>query len=199
MMRLTGVIFLGLVSSFSSSFAETRAWQLTQVVGDHQDSTSTVIVYDNGNISFDFRFSNGHKTDGDHFVAEVVLYNASNEPIIAGHQGAGVNASLGGQTQVATVSKSLAVTPQMAAMVDHVKARHYQKDTKGEIGFFISYTDGEWSLKPIFDAIKNSTPPLFANMGQTAPPGPPRVNRRPACPEANTRTRDGSYRQDHCN
>lgn len=97
-MRLTGVIFLGLVSSFSSSFAETRAWQLTQVVGDHQDSTSTVIVYDNGNISFDSRFSNGHKTDGDHFVAEVVLYNASNEPIIAGHQGAGVNASLGGQT-----------------------------------------------------------------------------------------------------
>lgn len=178
-MQIHRTILFALISIFfsmiaSAAIAESRAWHLQQVVGDHQDSTSTVIVRDNGQIEFQARFSNGHKTDGDHFVAEVLAVANDGTKVFSAIQGAGVNATFGGRTRVITVSKIVSVDPTKVALIAKFFARHYQKDTKGEIGFFIGYDGEEWSLEPVFDPVHPSIPPSFIEMASVPVPQPPK-------------------------
>lgn len=151
-----------------------RAWKLMQVVGDHQDSTTTVITHKDGSIEFISRFSNGHKTDGDHFVAEIVGRSSSSEVLVVGSQGAGVNASFGGKTRVVTVSQVLRIDEAKVAAISYFEARHYQKDTKGEFGFFIEYDDKKgWKIKPIKDPVKDTKPGPWVAMKKVDPPALP--------------------------
>ena len=131
-----------------------------------------MIARDDGQIEFQARFSNGHKNDGDHFVAEVLAVANDGTKLLSAIQGAGVNVTFGGRTRVITVSKIVSVDPGKIARTAKFYARHYQKDTKGEIGFFVGYDGEEWSPKPVFDPVHPSVPPSFLEMASVPVPQP---------------------------
>lgn len=175
-MKLIYLSIVLFIFSMQSAVSQERGFQLWQNVGANQDSTSTVIIKKDGSVVFHSRFSNGHRTDGDHFVAEIIGRTKSGEAIFVATQGAGVTASYGGKTRVANVYQNFQLSSQQMADISYMEARHYQKDTKGEWGFFIAYKcEGDkckWDFKGIQDPVKNTRPGPFIRMKSYIPPVP---------------------------
>lgn len=113
----------------SQAIAASKIWTLTTVVGDHQDITSTVVQHPSGRTVVAARYSNGHKTDGDNFMADVLLFSGD-EQIGNVPLGEAVNATFGGSTNVRFKH---AILELGSTQITKALVHHYMVDTKGEL------------------------------------------------------------------
>jgi hypothetical protein len=105
------VFLLALVANLS--YANPYVTQINTLpfegkVGDHtykdkQYGNTVVKIGASGAITVTSTFSNGHKTDGDHFMAVTSFLGQDDKLLAVVSQIRGVNATLGGKTRVGSV------------------------------------------------------------------------------------------------
>ena len=108
-----------------SALAEDRAWTTSrQRLEYKRDASSFVALYDDGELVFSSRYSNGRRIAGIHYRSELFAYSSTGKLLFFGQQGAGLNASHGGGTVVVHVKKSKKIDPTIAKQIVRMTVGH---------------------------------------------------------------------------
>lgn len=103
-----------------------------EIAGDQFGYTNVTVDAD-GTVNATTKFTNGKHYDGDHFVAQVVVYGPNNVPLLGLSYGAGINATGGfGSANEAIVSKSGILDAGMIDDVVWIGVRHFQVDGRDD-------------------------------------------------------------------